>query len=306
MNNLENIPVIQEFADVFPESILGLPPKRDIDFTIELIPRVAPTSKAPYRMSIPELTELKMQLQELLDKKYICLSVSPWLRKDVIDYLSKCLESQLVKEEHQHPPGLFQTFPIAEWKWETISLDFLTNVPYTKNQHDSIMVVVDKLRKTVHFIPVKSTFKTVEIADIFMKEFFCLHRILKVVISDKDVKFTSTFWKNLFSGLGTQIQFSIAYHYETDGQTERVNQVLEDMLHMFLMKQPHKWDDYLHLVEFAYNNGHHEFLGMSPFEELYGRRCRVEPEGEFLAEPLRILDQRETTLRKRTITQVKV
>jgi transposase InsO family protein len=85
-----------------------------------------------------------------------------------------------------------------------------------------------------------------------------------VVISDRDVKFTSTFWKTLFSGLGTQIQFSTAYHPQTDGQTERVNQVLEDMLRMFVMQQPHKWEDYLHLVEFSYNNGHHESLGHEP------------------------------------------
>jgi hypothetical protein len=75
---LDNIPVVQEFADVFPEEVPGLPPKRDIDFTIELIPGAAPVSRAPYRMSVPELTELKMQLQELLDKNYIRPSVSPW------------------------------------------------------------------------------------------------------------------------------------------------------------------------------------------------------------------------------------
>lgn len=155
------------------------------------------------------------------------------LRKDVIESLSKCLECQLVKAEHQHPAVLLQPLPMPEWKWETISLNFITNLPRTKKKHDSIMVVVDKLRKIAQFIPMKSTYKTVEIADIFMREFFRLNRIPKVVISDRDVKFTSTFWKTLFSELGTQIQFSIAYHPQTDGQTERVNQVLEDMLHMF-------------------------------------------------------------------------
>eukprot|EP00253_Pinus_taeda_P003564 PITA_03564 len=196
------------------------------------------------------------------------------------------------------------------------------------------MVVVDKWSKTAHFIPVKSTYKTMEIADIFMKEIFRLHGIPKVVISDPDVKFTSTFWKTFFLGLGTQIQFSRAYHPQTNRQTEWVNQVLEDILDMFVMQQPHKWEDYLHLVEFSYNNGHHESLGMSPFEVLYGRKCRVpvgwnnpvnkfalspdmltkmedvvkkvELEGEFLVEPLHILDWRETTLRKQVITQVKV
>jgi len=103
-----------------------------------------------------------------------------------------------------------------------------------------------------------------------MREIFWLHGIPKVVISDRDVKFTSTFWKTLFSGLGIQIQFSTPYHPQTDGQSERVNQILEDMLIIFVMQQLHKWEDYLHLVEFAYNNGYHESLGMSPFEVLYG------------------------------------
>lgn len=137
------------------------------------------------------------------------------------------------------------------------------------------MVLVGKLSKTAHFIPVKSTYKTVEIANIFMKEFFHMQGIPKVVISDRDVKFTSTFWKNLFSGLGTQIQFSTTYHPQTNRQTKWVNQVLEDMLSLFVMQQPHKWEDYLHLVEFVYNNGHHESLGMSPFEVLYGIKYRV-------------------------------
>lgn len=117
----------------------------------------------------------------------------PGLRKDVVEYLSKCLECQLVKAKHKHPTVLLQPFPILEWKWEIILLDFITILPCTMKQHDSIMVVIDKLSKNSHFIPVKSTYKTVEIANIFMKEIFHLHRIPRVVISDMDVKFTSTF-----------------------------------------------------------------------------------------------------------------
>jgi len=131
-----------------------------------------------------------------------------------------------------------------------ITLDFITGLPPTKKHHDSIMVVVDKLRKTTHFIPMNSTYNTVEITIIFMREIFRLHGIPQVVISDKDIKFTSAFWKTLFVGLGNQIQFSITYHPQTYGHTKRVNQVLEYM-RMFVMQQPHKWEDYLHLVEFA-------------------------------------------------------
>ena len=98
------------------------------------------------------------------------------------------------------------------------------------------MVVVDRLSKKTHFILVQSTYKTVQIVDIFMREIFKLHGIPKTVISNIDVKFTSAFWKTLFTCLGTQINFSTAYHPQTDGKTEQVNQILEDMLHMYVMQ----------------------------------------------------------------------
>ena len=110
------------------------------------------------------------------------------------------------------------------------------------------MVVVDKLTKATHFIPVKSTHKTDDIAKIFMKEIFKLHGLPKAIVSDRDVKLTSNFWKGLFIDLGTKLNFSTAYHLQTDGQMERVNQVLEDMLRMYVMDKPTKWEDYLHLV----------------------------------------------------------
>ena len=115
--------------------------------------------------------------------------------------------------------------------------------------------VVDKLTKAMHFIPVKYTHKTDDIAKIFMNEIFKLHGLLKAIVSDQDVKFTFNFWKGLFTYLGTKLNFSTAYHPQTNGQTERVNQVLEDMLRIYVMDKPTKWEDYLHLVEFAYNNG---------------------------------------------------
>jgi transposase InsO family protein len=137
------------------------------------------------------------------------------------------------------------------------------------------MVVVEKLSKATHFILVKSTCKVIDIANIFMKEIFRLHGMPKEIISDRDMKFTSNFWRSLFVGLETKLLFSTAYHPQTDGQTERVNQVLEDMLSMHVMHDPNKWEDYLPLVEFAYNNGYQESLKMSPFEALYGKQCNI-------------------------------
>jgi hypothetical protein len=94
-------------------------------------------------------------------------------------------------------------------------------------------------------------------------------------VSDKDIKFTSNLWKGLFKGFGTNLNFSTTYHLEYDGKTKRVNQVIEDMLRMYVMDKKSKWEDYLHLVEFAYNNGYQTSLNMSPFEAVYGRRCNT-------------------------------
>jgi hypothetical protein len=151
-------------------------------------------------------------------------------------------------------------------------MDFITGFPRTSKQHDAIMVVVDKLTKDAHFIPMKTTHKETNVADIYMREVACLHGIPKTIVSDRDPKFTSKFWKGLFKGFGTNLNFNTTYHPEYDGKTKRVNQVIEDMLRMYVMEKPSKWEDYLHLVEFSYNNGYQASLKMSPFEALYGRK----------------------------------
>ena len=119
------------------------------------------------------------------------------MKKDMAEYISRCMKCQHVKVEHQHPAGLLQPLPVLEWKWEVISMDFITGLPMTWRQHDSIMVVVDKLTKEAHFIPVKSTYEAGDIAKIFMKEIFKLHGLPKEIVFDRDVKFTSNFWKGL-------------------------------------------------------------------------------------------------------------
>jgi hypothetical protein len=133
------------------------------------------------------------------------------------------------------------------------------------------MVVVEKLSKDAHFILINSTFKEIDIGNIFMNGIFRLHVMPKEIISDRDTKFTSRFCKYLFVGFETKLLFSTTYHPQTDGQKERVNQVLEDMLRIPVMHQPKKWEEYLPLVDFSYQNGYQESLKMIPFEALYGR-----------------------------------
>ena len=115
------------------------------------------------------------------------------MKKEVVEYLARCLECQQLNAEHQHPIGLLHSLPIPKWKWETISIDLITRLHKSKKQNDSIMVVVDKLSKFSHFIPIQSTYKAVQIANIFMQNIFKLHGVPKMIISDRDVKFTSAF-----------------------------------------------------------------------------------------------------------------
>ena len=199
----------------------------------------------------------------------------PGMKRDIADFVARCLECQRVKAEHQHPAGLLQSHSVPGWKWDTISIDFIVGFPLSARRHDSIMVVVDKLTKVAHFIPVRSSYNVASVARIFMEQVVRLHGIPKKIISDRDPVFTSSLWRSLQRELGTQLNFSSAYHPETDGQTERVNQILEDMLRMYVMDRQNKWEEFLYLVEFAYNNGYHSSIGMAPFQALYGRPCRT-------------------------------
>ena len=128
------------------------------------------------------------------------------MKRDMAEYILRCMKCQQVKVEPQHPAGLLQPLPVPEWKWEVISMDFITGLPMTWRQHDSIMVVVDKLTKAAHFIPVKSTYETGDIARIFMKEIFKLHGLPKAIVSDRDVKFTSNFWEGIVCRFGYKVK----------------------------------------------------------------------------------------------------
>jgi hypothetical protein len=142
----------------------------------------------------------------------------PRMKKEIVDFIAKCLECQKVKVAHRHPTSFLQPLPIPEWKWEVVTMDFITKMPRTSKQHDSIMVVVDKLTKVAHFIPVKLTHKETNIVDIYMREMARLHGIPKTIVLNRDAKFTSNFWKGLFNGFGTNLNFSTTYHPELDGK----------------------------------------------------------------------------------------
>jgi hypothetical protein len=164
---------------------------------------------------------------------------------------------------------------IPEWKWEEISMDFIVGLPKTQSGYDSIWVIVNCLSKVVHFIPVKTNYKGSKLAELYIARIVCLHGVPKKIVSDRGTQFTSKFWEKLHESMDTKLNFSLAYHPETDGQTERVNQILEDMLRACALKDNQSWGKCLPYAVFSYNNSYQESIKMAPFEFLYGRKCRT-------------------------------
>ncbi|KAL0549730.1 hypothetical protein IC582_014217 [Cucumis melo] len=196
------------------------------------------------------------------------------MKSEVAEFVSKCLVCQQVKVPRQKPAGLLQPLSIPEWKWENVSMDFITGLPRTLKGFTVIWVVVDRLTKSAHFVPGKSTYTASKWAQLYMSEIVRLHGVPVSIVSDRDARFTSKFWKGLQTAMGTRLDFSTAFHPQTDGQTERLNQVLEDMLRACALEFPGSLDSHLHLMEFAYNNSYQATIGMTPFEALYGKCCR--------------------------------
>lgn len=152
-------------------------------------------------------------------------------------------------------------------------MDFIVGLPRTPSGNDSIWVILDRLTKSAHFLPVKRTYSLEKYAKLYIHEIVSLHEVPTKIISDRDPRFVSHFWKSLHKALGTCLDFSTAYHPQTDGQTERVNQIIEDMLRACVIEFKGAWDDYLPLAEFAYNNSYQASIRMAPYEALYGRKC---------------------------------
>ncbi|GKV03839.1 hypothetical protein SLEP1_g16082 [Rubroshorea leprosula] len=168
------------------------------------------------------------------------------MKREIARFVSQCLTCQKVKAEHQRLPRKLQPLPIPQWKWENITMDFVTRLPRTFKGNDSIWVIVDRLTKLAHFLPYRTGTSIEKLANMYMQE----------------------------QALGTQLNFSTAFHPQTDGQSERTIQILEDMLRACVLDWKGSWDQHLSMAEFAYNNSYQSSIRMAPFETLYGRRCR--------------------------------
>ncbi|GAB2273107.1 hypothetical protein Dimus_039012 [Dionaea muscipula] len=196
------------------------------------------------------------------------------MKRQIAEFVSQCLTCQQIKDEHQRPAGKLQPLSIPEWKWDHISMDFVTGLLVTRNGHDAVWVIVDRLMKSTYFLPINVTFSLERLARLYMREIVCFHGAPLSMVSDRDLRFVSKFWRAFHNEFGTTLSFSITYHPQTDDQPERTIQTLEDLLRAYSLDWKGNWDDQLPLVKFSYNNSFQTSLGMAPYEALYGRRCR--------------------------------
>jgi hypothetical protein len=188
----------------------------------------------------------------------------PGMRRYIEDYVASYVVCQHNKVSRQKPLGLLQPLPIPEQPWKSVSMDFIIKLPVSEG-FDSIMVVMDRLTKQAHFVPCREDMDAEEMASLYLANIFKLHGLPDNIVSDCGPQFQSHFWKAIWSLLGTTPKLSSSYHPKTDGQTERVNQTLEQFLHNYISGQNHEWVSLLPFAEFAYNNADHVALGCSPF-----------------------------------------
>ena len=193
----------------------------------------------------------------------------PGKRRDVKLFVSHCTECQRQKHETIHPPGLLQPLPIPTGIWQDIAFDFVEGLP-SSNGYTVILVVVDRLTKYGHFIPIKHPYTSASIANTFIKEIFRLHGMLKSIVSDRDPTFLSSFWKEFFKTQGSKLCHSTSYHPQSDGQSEVLNRTLEHYLRCFSTDKQNKWSTLLPWAVWWYNTTFQSTIKMSPFQALYG------------------------------------
>jgi hypothetical protein len=178
------------------------------------------------------------------------------MKREAARYVFECDTCRKVKADYMKPGGLLQ----------------LLSLPMTTRKFDSIWVIVDRLSKSAHFIPVNTKYRVEKYAEIYIARVLCLHRVPKMIISDRGSQIVTRFWEQLHASLVTHLIHSLAYHPQTDAQTERVKQILEGMLRACVMEYQGSWDKNLSWAEFWYNNNYQESPKMAPFEVLYGQR----------------------------------
>lgn len=191
------------------------------------------------------------------------------LKQQVEEFVQQCAVCQQAKHEHCKYPGLLQPLPIPEGAWQEVCMDFIKGLPLSRG-FDVILVVVDRFTKYAHFIPLKHPFTALQVAEVFLNNVTKLYGLPKIIVSDRDKVFTSAFWQALFKRFEVHLHLSSAYHPQSDGQTERVNQCLEMYLRCAVSNTPSKWCYWLPLAQYWYNTTFHTAIQCSPHKALYG------------------------------------
>lgn len=191
------------------------------------------------------------------------------MKKDVHSYIQQCSVCQQAKHSNTHPTGLLQPLPIPEGVWQDLTMDFIEGLPKSEG-YSVILVVVDRLTKFAHFLPIKHPYTVVSIAKVFMDNIVKLHGLPRLIVTDRDPIFVNHFWKELFKLYKVELNLTIAYHPQCDGQSERVNQCLEMFLRCSVQNFPRNWKSWLSLAELWYNSAFHSSIGCSLFKALYG------------------------------------
>ena len=187
------------------------------------------------------------------------------MKKEINNYVQSCDQCQKTKISNKKTIGLLQPHAVPERPWDCVSLDLITQLPKTTTGYDCIVVMVDKLTKMTYYHPTTTTVNAVDLANIFINRIIRLHGFPSKIITDRDPRFTSNFWKSFWQQTKTKLNISSAYHPETDGQTERQNRTLEQMLRSYVNPFHSDWDQHLAALEMAFNNSNHSSTGFSPF-----------------------------------------
>ncbi|WVZ80986.1 hypothetical protein U9M48_028416, partial [Paspalum notatum var. saurae] len=222
------------------------------------------------------------------NKMYQDLKQKFWwtqMKREIAKYVSECDVCQRVKADHLKPAGMLQPLAVPAWKWEDIHMDFIVGLPRTQKGYDSIWVIIDRFTKSAHFIPVRTTYRAKQYAELYISRVVSLHGVPLTITSDRGSLFLSRFWEQLQTALGTNLIHSSAYHPQTSGQVERVNQILEDMLTACALTYSTKWDECLPLAEFSYNNSYQKSLDMAPFKAIY------DPANEEATQELPVIEE---------------
>lgn len=195
----------------------------------------------------------------------------PDMQAFIKNYVRTCKSCQANKPSLQLPAGLLQSLPIPDGPWQDVSLDLITSLPRSKSGYDAIVVFVCRLTKQFHAIPTVTACTASDLARIFVREVIRHHGVPRSLLSDRDPRFTAHLWRNTWELFQTKLLMSTAYHAQTDGQTERANRTLEDMLRAYVNGSQDDWDEYLPLVEVAYNSSVQASTGHAPYYLSSGR-----------------------------------